>query len=106
MTGHRKWSEIRNTVLDDPLQRHLRNELRCANDLALQLAELREQRVVPSADRQMGKASLALHETEYLTALREAIAALGGRLEISAVFPDQRVALALQPNPACTEMDR
>ena len=103
MTGHRKWSDIRNAMLDEPIQRHLRDELRRANDLALEVGRLREQHAAlaaqapPAADGAIEPSELAIHETEYLAALRESIEALGGRLEIAAVFPDQRITFAPEP---------
>jgi hypothetical protein len=99
MTGHRKWSEIRNAVMDEPLHRHLRDELRHANDLALELGRLRDQRAA-DGDSTVGANQLVIHETEYLAALRDSIEALGGRLTIAAVFPDQRITLSPLP---CTD---
>lgn len=106
MTGHRKWSEIRNAVMDEPLHRHRRAELRRANDVALELGRLRDQRAAltaqapPVVDGTIDTYALAIHETEYLAALRESIEVLGGRLDIAAVFPDQRITLSPE---SCTD---
>jgi len=103
MTGHRKWSDIRNAVMDEPLHRHRRAELRRANDVALELGRLRDQRAAvaaqtpPVADATSDAYELSIHETEYLAALRESIEDLGGRLDIAVVFPDQRITLSLEP---------
>lgn len=95
MTGHRKWSEIRNPVMDEPVHRHLREELRRANDIALELGRLRARRAAKadqSSPTTTGDA-LVILESEYLAALRQSIEDLGGRLEITATFPDQRITL-------------
>jgi hypothetical protein len=103
MTSNRTWSDIHNAVMDEPLERHLRTELRHANDLALELGRLRNQRAAmaaqapPAAGAPIDMYELSIHETEYLAALREGIEDLGGRLDIAAVFPDQRITLALEP---------
>jgi hypothetical protein len=104
MPGHRRWSDIRNAAMDEPLHRHLRDELRRANDLAQKLVRLRDRRAAvtaperPAADGMLDADEVAIHETEYLAALRESIEDLGGRLDIAAVFPDQRITLAPEPS--------
>lgn len=105
MTGHRKWSDIRNAVMDEPLHRHRRAELRRANDIARELGRLRDQRAAstaqapPVTDGTIDAYELAVYETEYLAALRESVEDLGGRLDIAAVFPDQRITLSPEPCP-------
>jgi hypothetical protein len=99
MTGHHKWSDIRNALMDEPLHRHLREELRRVNDLALELGRLRDQRAAVTTpatvdDGTDGANQLVIHETEYLAALRDSIEELGGRLTIAAVFPDQCITLS------------
>ena len=99
MTGHRRWTDIRNAAMDEPVNQYLRAELRRANDVALELGRLRDQHDAigterhPIAEGSIEEAELAVPATECLTALRESIEDLGGRLEIVAVFPDQRVRL-------------
>jgi DNA-binding Xre family transcriptional regulator len=68
---------------------------------ALELAELRKHRGITQvqlADRlriSQGNVSEMEHRRElYLSTLREYVEALGGRLELAAVFPDERLPLA------------
>jgi predicted transcriptional regulator len=68
---------------------------------ALELAELRKHRGITQvqlADRlriSQGNVSEMEHRRElYLSTLREYVEALGGRLELAAVFPDERVPIA------------
>lgn len=44
-------------------------------------------------------------ETEDLARLARAVAVLGGRLELRAVFPDETVPLMLEPPPGTTGLD-
>jgi DNA-binding XRE family transcriptional regulator len=67
---------------------------------ALTLAELRENRALTQQDvartLEVSQANISRIEHEedlYLSTLRSYVAALGGELELSAVFPDRRVKL-------------
>lgn len=68
---------------------------------ALDLAELRKHRNITQVQLagalgiSQGNVSQLEHRTElYLSTLREYVEALGGRLELAAVFSDERVQLA------------
>jgi DNA-binding XRE family transcriptional regulator len=68
---------------------------------ALELAELRKHRGITQvqlAERlqiTQGNVSAMEHRRElYLSTLREYVEAMGGRLELAAVFPDERVPIA------------
>lgn len=73
-----------------------------ALDDALELAELRKHRGITQvqlAERlqiSQGNVSELEHRRElYLSTLREYVEALGGRLELAAVFPDERVSVGV-----------
>lgn len=80
-------------------------ERRRAMEDALALAELRQSRHITQVQLAdtlgISQGNVSRVETRsdvYLSTLRSYIEALGGQLEIAAVFPDERVAVALAPN--------
>lgn len=103
MAGHRKFRDIARRVLDDPSAREeIEAEKRAIRDaLALgRLRELREQQGVTQATlaARLGttqtNVSRIEHERDtYLSTLADYVAALGGRLEVNAVFPDETIQL-------------
>lgn len=102
MAGHTPWHEIKARKGPDTLERRaMREAFGRAMDDALRIAELRE-----AAGASQGElaevpeaAPVARRADLYLATLRDYVAALGGELRLAAVFPDQRIDLAL-PTPA------
>ena len=72
---------------------------------ALALAELRQSRQITQVQlaavlgiSQGNVSRLETRSDVYLSTLRSYVEALGGHLEIAAVFPDERVAVAVGPS--------
>jgi hypothetical protein len=102
MTKTRPWSEIRERIVADPVRRvqieegvramragqalfQLRAELGLPEyELADEELDVPEQATVPAGESD---------ENPYVSTLRDVIAMMGGRLEITAVFPDGRQTL-------------
>jgi DNA-binding XRE family transcriptional regulator len=100
MSGHRPFSELRARIEADP-ERKARSEAyaRAIKD-ALRLGELRSELGVTQVEmaRQLdvtqANVSRIEHEEDlYLSTLRSYVEALGGELELRAVFPDRTVQL-------------
>jgi transcriptional regulator with XRE-family HTH domain len=84
----------------DPVQRERIAQYRRAIEAALRLAEIRarrgmtQQEVAAVLAVSQANVSRIEHEEDlYLSTLRGYVAALGGELEVNAVFPDETVAL-------------
>jgi transcriptional regulator with XRE-family HTH domain len=102
MSGHKPFKKLSDTLQSTPEgYAAVERERRILRDV-LALSKLREARGVTQAD--LAKAwdvsqvnvSRVEHETDvYLSTLRSYVQALGGRLEINAVFPDQTIPLGL-----------
>jgi transcriptional regulator with XRE-family HTH domain len=106
MTGHKNYRILRQRleerVKSDPEARFRREERRRALRDALALAELRESRGQTQTDlartldvSQPNISQLERKEDLYVSTLRDYVEALGGRLEINAVFPDATISLAI-----------
>lgn len=85
---------------DDPVRKARREQYNRAMTDALALGALREHRATspveaarPPAVGQTTISRLEHEEDLYLSTLRDYVEALGGRLEINAVFPDQTITL-------------
>ena len=99
MTDATKWSEIRRKeVPDEAVARASGRALR----VALALDELRKSRGVTQVDvakiMEIGQgnvSSLEHRQDVFISTLREYIAALGGELEVAAVFDDERIPIAI-----------
>ena len=99
MTGHRPWRDIRKTRdPNDP--EHA--AFRAAINEALAIGELRQRRGVTQADlaaalgvRQPNVSRIERQEDLFVSTLRDYVAALGGELELSAVFGQQRIPLTM-----------
>ena len=112
MSGHRKFRDLAAPLMADPVRRaRVEAGVRAMDDI-IALAELRERRDAKQAA--VGRAPDAsqpnVSELElgtgdrddvYLSTLRHYIEALGGRLEITAIFPDETIRLV----PAAVESD-
>ena len=116
--ARKKWREIAGPMLDDPVvQAEMVSSLR-AMDVVRELAQMREERGATQGDVAAGlgtsqpNVSRIEHEEDiFLSTLRDYIGALGGRLEVRAVFPDgqtidltpSHAAPASEPVPASAE---
>ena len=102
MSGHRKFRDLVAHIDADPAARaHVDAELRAMDDVVA-LAELRERRgstrsaVADARGTSQPNISQLVSRIDseadiYLSTLRHYVEALGGRLEITAVFPDQTI---------------
>lgn len=100
MSGHRKWSELRAPV--DPERRAQIDEEKRVMGAIMALHEMRERRGVSQEelarawDTSQPNVSKIEHKDDLLiSTVRRYVEALGGRLEVQAVFPDQTVRLEL-----------
>lgn len=99
----RNVSELIDPILADPkrranVERHRRETI--AEIIAYTLAEVRKARAVTQTDLarvlqvQQSSVSRLEHEDDpHLSTLREYVEALGGRLEVAAVFDEERIQL-------------
>lgn len=97
MAGHKPWREIRRGDPKSPDSVALRD----AVSDALALAEIRERRGLTQVDvaramqtSQANVSKLERREEVYLSTLRDFVEALGGELELAAVFAEDRIAIA------------
>lgn len=95
MSGRRSFKELRERVVADPERRERVEEIGRAYDAVLELADLRESLGITQAElagslgvSQPNVSKLESKEDIRLSTLSGYVAALGGRLEIRAVFPD------------------
>lgn len=101
MTGTTKWSEVRRAKVPKDLEAAA-GASADALRVAMELSELRGSRGVTQVElaERLGKRQGTISELErredvFVSSLREYIEALGGHLEISAVFDEERVPLTL-----------
>jgi DNA-binding XRE family transcriptional regulator len=100
MSGHHPWSTLQAAIDADPERRERVDlEKRLIADVQT-LTELRQTRgmtqetLAEAWETSQANVSRVEHERDvYLSTLRSYIAALGGRLELIAVFPDQTIKL-------------
>ena len=97
MAGHRAWREVRRVDDSSPEAQAYRSAI---GD-ALALAEIRARRGLTQVDvarvLQTSQASVSKIERRddlYLSTLRGFVEALGGRLELAAVFPEGRIVIS------------
>jgi DNA-binding XRE family transcriptional regulator len=100
MAKTRPFAELAAQVKADPVRRERIATIKHAMDDALALAKLRAQQdktqreVAEILGVTQANISRIEHEEDlYLSTLRSYVAALGGELEVNAVFPDDKVAL-------------
>lgn len=113
MSGRNKFRELARPIDEDPARRARVEELGRAYDALIALHELREAAGATQAEVARGLgvsqpyvAKLEKRGDMSLTTLSSYLAALGGRLEVRAVFPEhpeENVALALPAAPGPTE---
>jgi len=106
MTKTRPFAELKAKVMADPESRAQVAMYKRAMLDAVALAKLREQRGVTQREvagelgvTQANVSRIEHEEDLYLSTLRGYVAALGGELEVNAVFPDGTVTL-IPANPA------
>ena len=100
MTKTKPFAELAAKAKADPVRRARIEAYTRAIDDALALAELRNQRgvtqqeVAQTLNVSQANISRIEHEEDlYLSTLRGYVAALGGKLEVNAVFPDGKFIL-------------
>jgi DNA-binding XRE family transcriptional regulator len=100
MTKTKPFAELEAQVMADPVRRVQVATYKRAMEDALALAELRSRcgftqtAVAETLGVTQANISRIEHEEDlYLSTLRSYVAALGGELEVNAVFPDGKVAL-------------
>lgn len=106
MSGRKSYRELRERVRSDPERRKRVEEISEAYDALLGLAALREGRGFTQARLagEMGVSQPNVSKIEgkedlKLSTIRNYVAALGGHLEIKAVFPDGTVDFATPTYP-------
>ena len=99
MSGRRKWSEIRART-DDPERRARVDEEKRSMGAVMTLFEMREQRGASQEDlarawatSQPNVSKIERQDDLFVSTVRRYVEALGGKLEMQAVFPDQTVRL-------------
>jgi hypothetical protein len=104
MTKTRPWSELEAKFMSDPARRARVEEGTRAIEVGLALSQLRSKLGMqeydvpePLADQAVKASDAEDTEGVFLATLRGYIEAMGGSLEINAVFPDGT--LALLPGP-------
>lgn len=104
MSGHRKWTtirkELRKELRADPARNEGYEPMHRATEDAVRLGKLREARSMTQVQvaqalgsSQANVSKLERRDDVYLSTLSEYVEALGGRLELRAVFPDQVIAI-------------
>lgn len=103
MTGHRPWRQVRKAR--DPNDPEL-VAFREAIDAALAIGELRQRRGVTQTEladalgvRQPNVSRIERQEDLFVSTLRQYVEALGGELELTAVFGHQRITLTTPGRP-------
>ena len=100
MSGHKPFANLRKAIDADPERRaRVEREKQIMTDV-LTLTRLREARGVTQEElahawdvSQSNVSRVERGQDVYLSTLRNYVEALGGRLELTAVFPDQAIAL-------------
>ena len=102
MSGHKSFKVLRESVVEDPERRARVEKLERTYDAVLELADLRESLGVTQTDlaellevSQPNVSKIEHKDDVYLSTLKSYISALGGRLELKAVFPNRSFSLAL-----------
>lgn len=97
VAGHKPWIEAKHGDAGSPESVAFRE----ASDDALALGEIRAQRGLTQVDvarlmqtSQASVSKLERREDLYLSTLRGFVEALGGQLELAAVFPEGRITIA------------
>ena len=109
MSGHRKWSELRDKVMERPGAAERVERARAEFEEELRLYELRHAEALSQVEvagrleiTQSAVSKLEHAEDVRVSTLRDYLEALGARLELVAVFEDEdrRVPVHLGKEPA------
>lgn len=110
MSGRKNYKELRDRVRKDPERRKRVEKISRGYDAILALADLRESLGVTQSElakvldvSQPNVSKLEHNDDVYLSTLWRYIAALGGKLELRAVFPGQSFTLALPGEAECQQ---
>ena len=105
MSGRKNYRELRERIRSDPERRKRIEEASRAYEVLLRLAELRESCGVTQTQlaERLGVSQPNVSKIEgkddlYLSTLWNYVAALGGHLEVKAVFPDEILNLLTTPD--------
>lgn len=98
MPKTRPWAELKSKVSANPIHRARMAEYERVIEDVLALTRLRTELGLPvyEVDEEFGDGPVREshdHEDPYVAALRDYVKAMGGRLEINAVFPDGTLTL-------------
>lgn len=106
MSGRKSFKTLRDRVVADPERRERVEGFGRAYDAVLGLGNLREARGVTQTQvagslgvSQPNVSKIEGKEDIHLSTLHGYVEALGGHLEVNAIFPDQTVSLALPDEP-------
>lgn len=106
MSGRKSFKTLRDRVVADPERRERVEKFGRAYDAVLALGNLRDARGVTQTQvagslgvSQPNVSKIEGKEDIHLSTLHGYVEALGGRLEVNAVFPDQTVSLTLPNEP-------
>ena len=101
------FAELAGRINADPTRRARVDQYKQAIADALSLGQLRSERGMTqqAVARVLGQSQANVSRIErtddvYLSTLQQYIGALGGHLEINAVFPDQKICVELSPQAA------
>src|SRR5215469_7180450 len=110
MSGRHNFRELQTTIKADPERRARLEGERRLTETVIQLTALREargatqQQIADAWDVTQANISQIEHTPDiFLSTLSKYVEALGGRLEITAVFPDQ--AICLLPSGASSRQE-
>lgn len=97
MSGRNSFNKLREKIDSDPVRRERMQQTREAYDALLTLADLRRSQGLTQAElaqllgvSQPNVSKIEHGEEVHLSTLGDYIAALGGRLEVRAIFEDHR----------------
>lgn len=103
MSGRKSYGTFRDKIRSNPERAERIREISAAYDVLLKLHEIRESRGITQADlaSSMGVSQPNISKIErgvadpLLSTIEGYVEALGGRIEVRAVFPDQSFDLAV-----------
>lgn len=100
MSGRHTWNTLRDEVMADPERRARVEEYQRAMQSVQRLAQLREargatqQQIADALSQSQANISRIEHENDvYVSTVAGYVQALGGRLDLVAVFPDETITL-------------
>jgi len=104
VSGHQKWATIRERLRANGAENERYEPMRRATEDAVRLGQLREARKMTQVQvaqvlrsSQANVSKLERRDDLYLSTLGEYVEALGGRLELRAVFPDDMILIDIVP---------